>query len=56
MADGYRVGLRIAVYKGEPELMVVTEESTFTDVSFAKMTKISSEYYELIAKLEKEKK
>lgn len=56
MADDYAVALRIAVYKGEPKAIVVTEESTFASVSFAKMTHISSEFYELIAKLEKEKK
>ena len=56
MAGDYRIALRIAVFKGEPETMVISEESTFTDFSFAKMTKISSEFYELIAKLEKVKK
>lgn len=56
MAGLYRAALRIAVYKGEPESMEISEETTFADLSFAKMTKISAEFYELIAKLEKEKK
>ena len=55
MADDYTVGLRITVNKGKPESMVVTEEKTFPDLSFAKMTYISSEFYELIAKLLKAK-
>ena len=56
MADDYTVALRISVYKGPPESMVATEESTFANINFAKMTHLSAEYYELIAKLEKERK
>jgi hypothetical protein len=56
MADDYTVALRITVSKGSPETLVVMEESTFPSVSFAQMTHLSSEFYELIAKLQKEKK
>jgi hypothetical protein len=55
MAEDYTVALRISVFKGPPESMVATEESTFANINFAKMTKISSDFYELIAKLEKER-
>jgi hypothetical protein len=54
MADDYTVGLRIAVNRGKPESMVVSEEKSFPDLSFAKMTHISAEFYELLAKLAKE--
>jgi len=56
MAEPYVVALRITVSKGTPESMVVSEETTFSVLSFAKMSHISAEFYELIAKLEKEKK
>lgn len=56
MADDYEVGLRITVNKGEPRTLVVMEELNFPNMSFAKMTKVSSEFYELVAKLQKEKK
>ena len=56
MPDDYTVSIRISVYKGPPESMVATEESTFANINFAKMTHISAEFYELIAKLEKERK
>lgn len=54
MADDYTVSLRITVNKGKPESMVVSEEKSFPNLSFAKMTRISSEFYELLPKLEKE--
>ena len=53
MADDYTTVLKISVSKGSPEVLEISEEKTFTNLSFAKMTKISAEYYELIAKLEK---
>lgn len=56
MADDYTVALRITVSKGTPETLVVMEESTFASLSFAKMTHIAAEFYDQIAKLEKEKK
>jgi len=56
MTDDYTVALRITVNKGKPESMVVSEEKSFPDLSFAKMTHISAEFYELLAKLEKERK
>ena len=56
MAEDYTVSLRITVNKGKPESMVVSEEKSFPDLSFAKMTHISAEFYELLSKLEKEKK
>ena len=56
MADDYTVALRISVYRGPPESMLATEESTFANINFAKMTHISAEFYELLAKLEKERK
>jgi hypothetical protein len=54
MANDYTVGLRITVNKGKPESMVVSEEKSFPDLSFAKMTHVSSEFYELLTKLVKE--
>ena len=56
MAGGYRVTLEISVDRGDPGSGVVTEETTYKDLNFAKMTHISAEFYELIAKLEKERK
>jgi hypothetical protein len=56
MAIDYTVSLRITVNKGDPAILIVMEESNFPDVSFAQMTHISSEFYELITKLLKEKK
>ena len=55
MTDDYSVSLRITVLMGKPESMMVSEEKTFPNISFAKMTFISSEFYELIAKLLKAK-
>ena len=56
MANDYEVSLRITVNKGEPRTLVVMEELSFPNISFAQMTRISAEFYELIAKLQKEKK
>lgn len=56
MANDYTVALRITVNKGKPESMVASEEYTFANIDFAKMTRTSAEFYELIAKLEKDKK
>jgi len=56
MAGDYAVSLRITVNKGEPQTTIQVEEAIFRDMSFAEMTHISSEFYELIAKLRKEKK
>lgn len=53
MADDYRADLKITVYKGTPETMLVSEEVSFSNINFAKMTSISAEYYELLKKLEK---
>lgn len=50
------MALRIVVSKGTPETMVVSEETSFSELTFAKMSHYSAEFYELIAKLEKEKK
>ena len=55
MAEDFVVSLRISVSGGKPESMVITEEKAFPNISFAKMTYISSEFYELIAKLLKTK-
>jgi len=55
MAEAYTVTIAISVSKGPPESLVTTEQFTFTNITFAKMTKISSEFYDLIAKLQKEK-
>jgi len=56
MAGDYTVALRITVSGGQPQTVQVTEEATFAELNFAKMTHISAEFYDLIAKLEKEKK
>lgn len=55
MAVDYTVSLRITVNKGEPPILVVMEEINFLTMSFAKMTHVSAEFYDLIAKLQKEK-
>ena len=55
MADNYNVTLRIAVTKGKPETMVNSEETDFPGITFARMTHLSSEFYDLVAKLKKEK-
>ena len=55
MANDHNVTLKITVSKGTPETLVVSEEAAFTLLSFARMTHISSEFYELVAKLIKEK-
>jgi len=52
----YEVILSITVNKGEPRTLVVMEETKFTPITFARMTSISAEFYELITKLQKEKK
>ena len=56
MPGEYRVILEIRVDRGDPGAGVVTEVIEFKTLSFAKMTHISAEFYELIAKLEKERK
>ena len=56
MAGEYTVGLKITVNKGKPEALVVMEESVFGELSFSEMTRISSEFYELAAKLQKTRK
>lgn len=55
MAEGYKVSLRILVYKGPNEEVIVTEEYFFSDISFSKMANVADEFYELIAKLQKVK-
>jgi len=56
MPGDYIVSLKITVNKGETQINIVVEETIFRDMSFAEMTRISSEFYELIGKLRKEKK
>ena len=56
MTGEYVVSLRITVNKGKPEALVVMEESIFAELSFSEMTRISSEFYELAAKLQKARK
>lgn len=56
MTGEYSVSLKITVNKGTPEALVVMEQSIFAELSFSQMTHISSEFYELSAKLQKEKK
>jgi len=56
MGIDYTVSLRITVNKGEPATLVVSEETNFLNLTFASMTHTSAEFYELLAKLQKEKK
>lgn len=56
MAGGYRVTLAILVDRGDPGSGVVTEEVTYENLTFARMTHVSAEFYDLIARLDKEKK
>ena len=53
MAEVYRVTLGIAVEKGKPEEVIVSEEYFFSDITFSKMANVADEFYELIAKLQK---
>ena len=53
MAEGYKVTLRILVYRGQAEEVIVTEEYFFSDITFSKMANVADEFYELIAKLQK---
>jgi len=55
MAETYTVTLRITVYKGKPESIIVQEETSYPDITFSKMTRISSDYYDLLEKAKKEK-
>jgi hypothetical protein len=54
MAIEYTVALKITVSTVNPDATVVIEEFNFPGLSFAEMTRRSSEYYALIAKLQKE--
>lgn len=56
MPKDYTVSVRISVSGGNQEPMLTVEETSYQNLTFAKMTKISSDYYDLIAKLDKEKK
>jgi hypothetical protein len=56
MASVYNISLKITVNKTDPETLVQTEETTFPNETFARMTHLSAEFYDLIAKLQKEKK
>ena len=55
MANDHNVTLKITVSKGSPETLIVMEEAAFTSLTFAKMSHISAEFYDLVAKLQKEK-
>jgi len=55
MPEDYTVTFAIKVYKGKPESLIVMEESSFNNITFSKMTRISSNYYELLEKQKKEK-
>lgn len=56
MANVYSISLKITVNKTEPNDLVQAQEITFPDETFARMTHLSAEFYDLIAKLQKEKK
>ena len=56
MPEIYKVSLGIEVLKGEKEEVIVTEEYFFQDITFSKMANVADEFYELIAKLQKERK
>lgn len=51
MADIYKVGLRIEVFKGVKEEKIVSDEHFFNDIPFSLLTIIGSGFYELITKL-----
>lgn len=53
MATDYKVSVRIRVTKDPEETLISDEETVFGDLSFHKMTRASSEYYELLAKIVK---
>lgn len=55
MAEDYAVTLRITVTKGKPDNLVTSEDTGFQAITFARMTHISAEFFELTAKLAKEK-
>jgi len=51
--NDYKATLRILVYKGPAEEVIVTEEYFFSDITFSRMANVADEFYELIAKLQK---
>ena len=53
VANDYRVRVRISVTQGEKETLISSEERLFDALSFHKMTRAASEYYELLAKIVK---
>jgi hypothetical protein len=58
MVGEYSVTLKITVIRGtgDTKEQVAQEETTFPNLSFATMTRLSSEYYELVNKLSRERK
>jgi hypothetical protein len=55
MAEDHTVTLQITVTKGGAATPLAFEQTGFSSISFARMTHISAEFFELISKLQKEK-
>jgi hypothetical protein len=55
VANKYTVTLRITVMEADKKEPLVMEESNFIDISFSHMTRVSSDFYDFIAKALKEK-
>lgn len=55
MADVYHVLLSVEVKKGVNGEVIVLESFFFNSVTFAAMSRISSEFFELVEKLSKKK-
>jgi len=53
MANDYKVSVRIRVTIDEVDTLISNEETIFEELSFRQMTRASSEYYELLAKIVK---
>lgn len=55
MANKFTVTVRITVTEADQKEPIVMEESSFIDLSFSHMTRVSSDFYDFIAKALKEK-
>ena len=55
MADVYRVLVKLVVFKGLTEEVIVSEEFFFPGVGFRRMANVTDAVYEVVAKLQKEK-
>jgi hypothetical protein len=55
MAEVYKVTLAVTVTKASDGSTIQADEVYFTDQTFSKMVSKANQFYELVAKLQKEK-